>query len=134
MIPRLKPRPWWLFWLGRDRWLTVAPTIYHPRSVNPELFPALIAHEQTQLSQQTGHEIIWLIRYLLQPSFRLSQEVEAIAVEVSFYTPTQRAAIVNWYATALSSAAYLWAAFSRSTALNAITTAVIAKETARDQA
>ena len=134
MADNLKPRPWWLCWLGRGRWLTIAPTIYHPKGINPELFPELIAHERTHLAQQAKHEVIWLLRYLIQPSFRLSQEAEAIAVEVSFYTAVQKAVIIDWYATALSSATYLWASLRKSTALSAITSAIAAKEIPHGQA
>ena len=121
---QLEPRPWWLFWLGKDRWLTLSPTIYHPANINPQGLPALVAHEETHLRQQSQRKAVWLLRYLLQPSFRLSQEAEAIAVEVSHYTQEQAAWVISWYAQALSSHLYLWACLKTSTAVSAINRAI----------
>ena len=53
-------RPWWLFWLGEGRWITLAPHIYHPKDVRPELWPDVVAHEEVHLEQQRGHLFRWL--------------------------------------------------------------------------
>jgi hypothetical protein len=120
MATKIKPRPWWLFWLGSGRWITISPNIYHPRNISPGDFPALIAHEQTHLVQQGAHRVSWIVRYLLSPSFRLSQEAKAIAVELACYDPSFSEGVLSYYAKDLASSAYLWAAKSEAAARTAI--------------
>jgi len=50
----IKERTWWLFWVGKGRWITLNPYIYYPKGINPEQYPAIIAHERIHLIQQAN--------------------------------------------------------------------------------
>lgn len=113
-------RPWWLAWVGRGRWVTVYPHIYHPKDVRPELWPDVVAHERVHLAQQKGRLVRWLVRYALSRAFRLRQEAEGVAAEVAAVGPLNAEWVRHFYAGQLSSFPYLWAARSRAEALRAI--------------
>lgn len=80
----IKPRPWWLFFIGSDFWVTIAPHIYHPRRTNPSLWPATVIHEETHIRQQEAMGLWkWLCKYSTSRTFRFSQEVEACRNELA---------------------------------------------------
>jgi hypothetical protein len=58
---------------------TYAPHVYYPDG--RELPEHLVAHEQTHLGQQGDKPAEWWGRYLVDPQFRLEQEVEAYRVQ-----------------------------------------------------
>ncbi len=119
----LKPRPWWLFWIGAGRWVTVAPHVYHPKdTTDPQRHPSIIAHEKVHLRQQQEAPSLrgWLWRYCTNRAFRLQQEAEAVAVEIATGDPRRADRLRTRYATYLSGFAYLWAARTPRHALTAI--------------
>lgn len=84
---RLEPKPLWMeVILGKGTWVTLAPVIYHPRSVkDPHLHTGILAHEVKHIEQQTnypGGVPKWLYRYLTDKAFRLSQEIEAAVADL----------------------------------------------------
>ena len=90
---RLKPFPCWASWaIPTGFWMTLAPTIYHPRDVDPSDFPSIILHEQVHLRQQASGLLWWLLRYVLSRKFRLKAEAEAYAVEINSLPLTVQAA------------------------------------------
>ncbi len=118
-----KPKPWWLFWIGAGRWVTVAPHIYHPRDITePQDHPSIIAHERVHLRQQQEAPSLlgWLWRYCTNRAFRLQQEAEAVAVEIATDDPRRADRIRTIYAVYLSGFAYLWAARTSEQALTII--------------
>lgn len=48
------------------------------------LSPSLIAHEMTHVEQQANGVVLWWSKYLDDPAFRLSQELEAYRNQVNF--------------------------------------------------
>lgn len=80
----LRPKPWWLRLVTpRWFWITLNPRVYYPKGVNPWTNTAIVAHEQVHLVQQARTGLLaYLLRYWIQPSFRLAVEVEAMAVEL----------------------------------------------------
>jgi hypothetical protein len=107
----MKPKPWWLFFTPGGFWVTLYPTIYYPKGCDPQAMPKVVAHERVHLEQQQAMGLwSWLLRYCLMPKFRLSQEAEAIAAE----QPNELT--IEWYARALASWRYLWAAPSPASA------------------
>ena len=125
MIPQFKPKPWWLRIITPGCWVTITPYIYIPDNLNPNLYPATVAHETTHLAQQiaTG-KWWWLVKYLLFRSYRLDQEAQAIAVEVSLTSASKRPQVIASYAIDLSSRWYWWAASSPEKATVAINLAI----------
>lgn len=98
------PKPWYLDLITRPyQWVAWNGTVYHPAGLNPDHFPALVAHESTHLKQQTNvGKWRWLWSYLTDAHFRLCQEAEGIAVE-AFRTPTiLRESLITRYAAQLS--------------------------------
>jgi len=112
----LKSHPWWLFWLGKGRWITIYPHVYHPKGIEPTLYPAIVAHEDAHLWQQKNYgRNKWILKYLFNRRFRLAAEAEGIATELSITKEPPDA-----YAKLLCSSAYLWAARSIEEAKSAI--------------
>jgi len=113
----LKPRPWWLFFIPGDAWVTLAPYIYHPKTVVPEARPQVIAHENEHLDQQEKLGVkTWVWRYSTSRSFRLDQEARGVAREILFLEDhglsVQAITVRMTEAKDLASGAYLWAASS----------------------
>jgi hypothetical protein len=112
----LKPRPWWLFWLPSWFWITLSPTIYHPKGVHPGQWPEIVAHERVHLRQQGAAASLWrwYLRYATSRAFRLAMEVEAIAEELAVVkwrnSPEAWERSLDEWAEALASWTYLWAA------------------------
>lgn len=113
----LKNRPWWLFIFPRYFWVTITPHIYHPKGINPEIYPEVVAHETTHLTQQAnGNTLLWFLKYLFIRSFRLEMEAHAISVELAYdrehFKPIVATVSLQEYSIALSSWRYMWAASS----------------------
>lgn len=125
MTQPFRSKPWWLRLVTPDCWVSILPYTYVPDGINPTTYPAIVAHEATHLTQQaaTGRAW-WLVKYLLVPSFRLSQEAQAIAVEVSLTVASHRASLIASYAIDLSGRWYWWSASSPQAATIAIKTAI----------
>lgn len=82
-LPDLKPLPRWVSrLLPSGTWVTLSPTIYHPRDVDPAAYPHVILHEHVHLRQQASGLLWWLLQYVLSRKFRLEAEAEAYAVEI----------------------------------------------------
>ena len=78
----LKPKPWWLFWLPSNVWITLNPNIYYPSIENPTEYPHLVAHEGVHIKQQESSNLLpWIFKYIFHKSFRFQMEVEAMATE-----------------------------------------------------
>lgn len=56
--------------------------IYSPDS--DVLYPDLIEHEKVHFTQQDGYPDEWWERYLQDPDFRLSQELEAYSIQYQY--------------------------------------------------
>lgn len=79
----IKPRPWWLFFLGSRYWVTISPHIYHPKGVNPSLWPSVIEHETQYLGQQSRIGLVkFLWRYIWSRQFRYDMEIPACRAEL----------------------------------------------------
>lgn len=79
----IKPRPWWLFFLGSRYWVTISPHIYHPKGVNPDLWPSIIEHETQHLGQQARIGLFrFLWRYVWSRNFRYQMEIPACRAEL----------------------------------------------------
>lgn len=121
-----KSKPWWLFFIARDRWVTVYPNIYHPKNIIPDGWTYIKAHEEVHLKQQEGYLYSWLIKYLFSRQFRLDQEAEAIAAElISIPDKDTRDTRFKQYCDFLSSSAYFWAAKSSEQAKVAISVKIL---------
>ena len=118
----LKIKPWWLSFLtGKDTWITLAPNIYHPKTVDPLSDVALLAHKNIHLVQQSLHgKYSWLLIYACSKSFRLNQEVRAIAAEILSVPSEKQQEYITRYAYALASPLYHNAAKSMPEAYAAI--------------
>jgi len=128
---QLKPKPFWLRWFtGAGTWVTLAPTIYHPDSMPPLLFPGLVAHETVHIWQQeaTG-KWRWLWRWFTNRAFRLAVEAEGIAAEVVIASPYDRERLIAAYSGLLAGRMYFWAARTPQDARGAITRAMAARIT-----
>lgn len=96
-IPELRP----IFCFGE--------VIHNP--FNVDVTEDLIVHESVHAIQQGGDSYSWWERYLIDPGFRLEQEVEAYREQYRFVSKHLRDrekvnAFLNRYAMALSSALY----------------------------
>lgn len=99
----IKPRPWWLFFLGRDYWVTISPNVYHPKGVNPGLWPAIIEHETAHIWQQARYGLLrFLWRYIWSRQFRYDMEIEACRAELQALPIDQRSRAAHLNAYALS--------------------------------
>ena len=118
----LKPRPWWLFFIGSSRWVTLYPNIYYPNYLSNEYeHLEIIKHEQVHLEQQKTGLATWFLKYIFNRKFRLDQEAEAIAAELlSLSNVETRAYLLNSYCIYLSNSSYFWAARSSEEARVAI--------------
>ena len=56
---------------------TYGDTIYNPGGFDVSKYPDLIVHEEVHEKQQGSDPAGWWERYLVDPQFRLNQEVEA---------------------------------------------------------
>jgi hypothetical protein len=65
---------------------TYGDTVYHPMDV--ELQDHVEAHEAVHIRQQGSRPKEWWDRYLVQPTFRLSQELEAYRAQYLFCKST----------------------------------------------
>jgi hypothetical protein len=104
----LKPKPWWLrIFTAPYQWVTIFPHIYHPSTLDPNQFPALVEHEMVHLKQQsTCNRWSWLWAYLTQPDFRLQVEAPAIAAEVLASPAGYRESMIQRYAVQLAGEDY----------------------------
>jgi hypothetical protein len=115
---------WWLFWFNKSRWITIYPNIYHPEYIDLAKYQPVINHENVHLRQQEYMGLYkWLFKYIVSRSFRLDQEVEAIAVELKSY-PSIPYGLLDAYAEDLSDSAYMWAASSKQEAVLLLTKAI----------
>lgn len=48
-------RPWWLAWVGRGRWVTIYPHIYHPKDVRPEAEEAMAFKHELKYCIDDAH-------------------------------------------------------------------------------
>lgn len=110
----LCPKPWWLRAATKEwQWVAINPKIYHPPLVDPHSRPAVIEHEKVHLSQQRAMgKFKWLFRYAVSKKFRLDQELEPIAVELSNTPLEKRKRLAERYAQSLSGPPYHRAAKS----------------------
>lgn len=88
---------------------TYGDAIYNPNGI--ELPDHLIKHEETHSRQQRSDVDAWWGRYLIDPYFRIDQEVEAYAVQYKFICQTmkdrnQRARVLTDFARTLSGPLY----------------------------
>jgi hypothetical protein len=106
----LKPKPWWLKAVtGSDVWVTTYPDIYYPEQDNPDLYPALIAHETVHLASQKAVGVKrWLWYYFTSKRFRFDEEVTAMRVELTYRTTEDRIIRTDEMARQLSSRMYFW--------------------------
>jgi hypothetical protein len=118
----LSPKPWWLRAATKEwQWVALNPKIYYPTKLDPLKYPAIIEHEKIHLSQQIGKgKFKWLFRYIVSKKFRLDQELEPIAVEISNTSMEQRLLLAERYARNLSGSPYHGAARTYEDALERI--------------
>lgn len=88
---------------------TYGGVIYNPDAVN--ITPQLFAHEQIHAAQQADHAEEWWAQYLVDPSFRYSEELAAHRMEYIVATqgvkdPNQRARLLNSIAQRFASPIY----------------------------
>jgi hypothetical protein len=127
---RFHVKPWWLRFTGACSWVALYPRIYYPSCVAcPQAFPQIVAHERTHLKQQKEMGLCkWLCKYSFNRAFRLQQEAEAIAVEISKTDPVERNAAIFMYGHSLCEYRYCWCAKDYTTAVKAIKEALAEKE------
>ena len=122
--PRLDDFPlrvipsWWKFvpFLLTSMASTVYPNLYFPADVyadihqdqpDPESY-AIFVHEQVHLVRMRSHPLRWNARYLLSPTFRLKEEITAIAVEMHYRKQNGLAYNFHRKTAHFSSSAYGW--------------------------
>jgi hypothetical protein len=118
----LRPKPWWLRAYTKEwQWVTLDPRVYHPPRIDPMDHPAIIEHEKVHIAQQrlTG-KYRWLIKYAISKRFRLEQEMEPIAVELSNTPLGARQTLAARYAKDLSGPPYSSAAGTAEAAMERI--------------
>ena len=94
------------------------PNIYFPPKLDPLNYPAVIEHEKIHLSQQREMgKYVWYLRYIFSKNFRLSQEMEPIAIELANTPLERRMMVAVRYANDLSGSPYHRAAKSPDLAL-----------------
>jgi hypothetical protein len=123
----IRPKPWWLRCVTPGySWVTITPDIYHPEDVDPDGFPAIVAHENVHLTrQQAAGKWTWLWRYAASRTFRLREEALGIAAEIrATASPIHQRNLLESYSDALAGRAYWWAAGSPAEARVAILDAV----------
>jgi hypothetical protein len=115
----LSPKPWWLKAATKKwQWVAIDPKIYYPPHLEPTSYLALIEHEKIHLLQQREMgKYKWIIKYVVSKKFRLSQEMEPIAIELANTPLEKRRRLAETYARNLSSAPYHKAAESFDLAL-----------------
>ena len=108
----MKPKPCWLFFTGRDTWVTIAPTIYYPRSVSdPKHYPEVIVHESVHLQRQEAVGLTrWLLKYIFSRRFRFDEEILAIRAQLHVLPVAYRLEAIQSFAKQLSGFQYFWAA------------------------
>lgn len=127
----LKPKPWYIP-IPSYFWITITPHIYHPKGIDPNQFPNIIAHENIHLSQQAiGNKYLWYLKYIFSRSFRLNMEARAIAAELDYdnlhnNTDAARRGLEG-YVDALTSINYTWAASSKDIARKMILSYMVTK-------
>ena len=103
------------------QWVALDPNIYHPLSINPLDYPAIIEHEKIHLAQQRKiGKFKWFVKYTTSKNFRFQQELEPIAVELSHIPQEQRMPLAVKYAGYLAGPEYSRAAKSPDLALEEI--------------
>lgn len=74
---------------------TYGDTIYNPHKA--ELRPDLLIHEEIHFHQQGDKPEDWWDKYLEDDEFRLSQEVDAYAVQYDFVKNKVNTKKANWF-------------------------------------
>lgn len=70
-------------------------TIYNPFKI--EITPDLEAHEKVHCSQQGDDVEGWWYKYLIDPAFRISQEIEAFGYQFAYFSMmTQNSKLKEW--------------------------------------
>lgn len=85
-------RPLWVDrWVPDDVYVTIKDIIYVSQKVSLTSIPlTILYHELMHIDQQKSDGLVsWLLLYLLSKKFRLSQEAQAYAFEISKMTSVE---------------------------------------------
>lgn len=114
---KLKKGLWNIFPFSNFTGQAIYPNIYLPKNVYENLkttkpkpqYLAVLKHEQTHIERASKIGwIVWNLKYIFSPSFRFSEEIEAIKNSMIYFKKNNITFNTNKRAKRLSSYLYLW--------------------------